>query len=131
MASDSILDLDIDPRSGYGTADLIRMFLAISCRPMGRMALLKELGLGEATIKTMSKFLRSRNLAEQGTRGIYPTKRGKRAFSCCSSLSKSIPVRIPWLSRASVALIVRRAASNVCSGIEQRDEGAPTCTATS
>ncbi len=123
MASEIIPNLGIDRRSGYGMPDLVRLFLAIADKPCGRTHLMKELRLGEATVKTMLKLLRERGLVEQGTRGVYPTKKGLAAFSFLSSFSNLQAIDIPGFSEAAVALVVDGAAGRVSSGIEQRDEG--------
>ena len=103
--------------------DLVRLFLAITERPYGRTSLMNALKLGEATVKTMLKFLRERKLVEQGTRGVYPTKKGLEAFSFLSSFSNLQAIDIPDFSEAAVALVVKSSAGRVASGIEQRDEG--------
>ena len=123
MASEKLHDLYIDQRSGYGMPDLVRLFLAITERPYGRTSLMNALKLGEATVKTMLKFLRERKLVEQGTRGVYPTKKGLEAFSFLSSFSNLQAIDIPDFSEAAVALVVKSAAGRVSSGIEQRDKG--------
>ncbi|MBN2331255.1 MAG: hypothetical protein JXC85_05570 [Candidatus Aenigmarchaeota archaeon] len=123
MAPDRLPNLEIDKRSGYGFPDLVRLFLAISKTPKGRTSLMKDLGLGEATVKTMLKYLRERGLVDQGTRGVYPTRRGASAFSFTGAFSDFREIRIPQFSKSTVALVVKGAARKVTSGIEQRDEG--------
>jgi len=116
--------LEIDPRSGYGITDLVRLFLIISKGPAGRTVIMRELGVGEATAKTIIKFLSGKGLIEQGTRGICPSKKGLDVFSICSSFSDMKEIHIPEFSdKPAVALVVRGAAGSVRSGIEQRDEG--------
>lgn len=123
MASEHLPKLEIDQRSGYGMPDLVRLFLIISAEPRGRTSLMKELHLGEATVKTMLKYLRERGLVDQGTRGVYPTKKGLTTFSFSASFSDLREIDIPEFSKAAVALVVKGAAGKVTSGIEQRDEG--------
>ena len=123
MASEHLPKLEIDQRSGYGMPDLVRLFMTISAEPRGRTSLMKELHLGEATVKTMLKFLRDRGLVDQGTRGVYPTKKGLTMFSFSASFSDLREIDIPEFSKAAVALVIKGAAGKVASGIEQRDEG--------
>jgi predicted transcriptional regulator len=101
----------------------VRLFLELSSGPSGRTALMKKLGLGEATVKTMMKSLRDMGLVEQGTRGVYPTKKGLSLFSFCASFSGLRRVAIPEFSKEAAALVVKGAAGKAGSGIEQRDEG--------
>jgi hypothetical protein len=123
LAHEKLDELEIDKRSGYDVTDVVRLFLLISKKPMGRTALINNLKLGEATVKTMMKFLKGRGLIDQGTRGVYPTRKAMSLFSFCSSFSGLMELNIPEFSKHSVALIVKGAAYKVKSGIEQRDEG--------
>jgi hypothetical protein len=123
LASENPPRLEIDKRSGYAMPDLVRLFLIIMTGPVGRTGLMRELRLGEATVKTMVKFLRDRGLVDQGTRGVYPTKRGLSVFSFSVSFSGPKGITIPEFSKEAAALVVKGAAGLVKSGIEQRDEG--------
>jgi hypothetical protein len=116
-------ELRIDSRSGYGMPDVVRLFLLISKNPAGRMVLIRDLNLGEATVKTMLKFLKKRGLVEQGTRGVHPSRKGLSVFSFCSSFSGLAELNIHGFSKNAAALVIKKAASKVKSGIEQRDEG--------
>ena len=123
MAYEKLARLKIDKRSGYDITDVVRLFMLVSKKPMGRTALIRRLRLGEATVKTMVKFLKSEGIMNQGTRGVYPTEKAKSLFSFCSSLSELRELSIPGFSENAIALVVKGAASRVKSGIEQRDEG--------
>jgi hypothetical protein len=116
-------ELGIDKRSGYCVPDVVRLFMLISDRPLGRTALIRGLKLGEATVKTMFKFLKDKGLVNQGTRGVCPSKKGLSMFSFCSSFSGPTGLDIPDFSKKTVTLVVKGAASKVKSGIVQRDEG--------
>jgi hypothetical protein len=124
LKSESLANLEIDERSGYGVPDLVRMFLLITKRPAGRTSLIKKLHLKEATVKTMLKFLKNNGLVEQGTRGAYPTGKGLSLFSPCRAFVDIKDVNVPEFSeKPAVALVVKNAAKRVRAGIEQRDEG--------
>jgi predicted transcriptional regulator len=123
LVREKLRNLEIDKRSGYGIPDVVRLFLSISKKPMGRTGLIKNLNLGEATVKTMVKFLKSRGLIYQDAVGVHPTKRGLSVFSFCSRISGLTELKIPEFSKNVVALVVKKAADGVKSGIEQRDEG--------
>jgi biotin operon repressor len=123
LASERVPRVEIDGRSGYGMPDLVRLFLELSSGPSGRTVLMKKLGLGEATVKTMMKSLRDMGLVKQGTRGVYPTKKGLSLFSFCAPFSALRRISIPEFSKKAAALLVKGAAGRAGSGIEQRDEG--------
>jgi predicted transcriptional regulator len=116
---------EIDRRSGYSVVDVVRVFKILSKRSMGRVLLVKELGLGEATIKTMIKNLRRHGFTRDSTRGEILTKRGEKVSDYLNSkVSKVFRVKIPSISKSpTIALIVRNASKKVKMGIEQRDEG--------
>jgi len=116
---------EIDKRSGYSIVDVVRILQALSKKPTGRISLIKELGLGEATVKTLVKNLRGYGLTKDSTRGEVLTEKGKKVSGYLNrKVSFALQVRIPSISREpTVALIVRNASKKVRMGIEQRDEG--------
>jgi biotin operon repressor len=116
---------EIDRRSGYSIVDVVRIFSILSKRSRGRMLLVKELGLGEATVKTMIKNLRNHGFTRDSTRGEVLTKKGEKVSDYLNSkIPKVFRVKIPSISKSpTVALIVRNASHKVKMGIEQRDEG--------
>jgi biotin operon repressor len=116
---------EIDRRSSYSVVDVVRIFSILSKRPMGRMLLMEELGLGEATVKTMIKNLRRYGFTRDSTRGEILTKKGRGVSDYLNRrVSKVFRVKIPSISKQpTVALIVRNASKKVKMGIEQRDEG--------
>ena len=116
--------LEIDKRSGYSVVDVVRLLKAIYQKPAGRPSLVKRLGLGEASLKTLIKNLRRQGFTEHSARGEMLTEMGREI---CSRLNNKIPdtfgIRIPAISkRPSVAVVVRNASKRVKMGIEQRDE---------
>jgi len=75
-------------------------------------------------VKTMLKFLKGRGLITQGTKGVAPSVKGALEFSFCTRLAGPRNVRIGGFSEGpTVYVVVKEAAGNVRSGIEQRDEG--------
>jgi hypothetical protein len=124
LGYEEIRELVIDSRSGFCLPDLVNLFLLVSGSQKGRIALMKDLKLGEATVKTMLKFLRNRDLIEQDTKGVRPTRKWVRLFSFCSAFSLLPEVKIPGIEkRYAAALLVKGASGSVRSGLEQRDEG--------
>jgi biotin operon repressor len=116
---------EIDRRSGYSTVDIVKFFKILSERPRGRVLLIKELGLGEATVKTMIKNLRLHGFTRYSTRGEMLTEKGRRVSDYLNrKVSNAFRIQIPSISKKpTVALIVREASRKVRMGIEQRDEG--------
>jgi|GEM_PF-2014517 len=115
----------IDGRSGYSLADLIMVFKILSRGPMGRILLMKELGLGEATVKTIVKNLRRQGFTRHSTKGEVLTGKGRKIADYLESkVSRAFIVRLPVISKKpTVAIVVRKASGKVKMGIEQRDEG--------
>ncbi len=115
----------IDKRSDYTMADVIRVLRILSTRPRGRISLMKELGLGEASVKTMIKNLRKHGLTRHSTKGEILTEKGRKVSEYLNRKVKSVfRIRIPSIStKPTVAIVVRRASRRVIRGIEQRDEG--------
>ncbi|NIO21538.1 MAG: hypothetical protein GTN76_12550 [Candidatus Aenigmarchaeota archaeon] len=118
-------DFEIDKRSGYSMVDVVRVFKILSERSIGRILLIKELDMGEATVKTIVKNLRKRGFTKNSTRGEVLTKKGKKVADYLNrKVSIAFRVRIPSISKKpTVALIVKNASKKVKMGIEQRDEG--------
>jgi biotin operon repressor len=125
MSLRDVKAIKIDGRSGYSLADLVLMLRLLGREPMGRFSLMDELGLGEATVKTMMKKLEDEGLAKKSPRGQMPTPEGGRIFGLLEKrISDPVQVRLPDIStKPSVAFVVRGAASKIRKGIEQRDEG--------
>ncbi len=120
----TILDMGIDARSGYGEVDVVRMFLLISERPVGRRKLVERLMLGEATVKTMIKLMKSCGFISQGTRGVYPSKRGFSVFSRFRSFSQIRHAKLKEFPSDKTAVIkISGCAGKMDTGIIQRDEG--------
>jgi hypothetical protein len=89
-----------------------------------RSLLMKEIGLGEGSIKTLVKHLKMKNLIETSNAGMWLTGKGKALFS---KVNEAIPAEtdIPECSitigRFNHAILVKGLAKDVGSGIEQRD----------
>jgi hypothetical protein len=117
--------IKIDSRSGYSLTDLAMTIKLLGKKPAGRFSLMKELGLGEATVKTMMKKLEEERMAKKSTIGLALAKRGEKIFKLLErKMPDPIPVKLPEISKkTSVALVVRGARKNIRKGIEQRDEG--------
>lgn len=91
---------------------------------IGRHALATEVGLGEGAVRTVIKWLKSENYITIKASGCRLAPRGERAYS---ELRKSIPqiLTLPrtelTVGRVQVAILVRKRADRVRTGLEQRD----------
>jgi len=92
--------------------------------PIGRMKLSKTLGLGEGTIRTLTKHLEKEGLTKSSRAGIVLTNSGGTLHS---SLKSKI-AELTEIQRSSltvgpfnVAILVKNAADTIKSGLEQRD----------
>ncbi|MEE9323525.1 MAG: DUF4443 domain-containing protein, partial [Candidatus Aenigmarchaeota archaeon] len=116
---------EIDKRSGYTIVDIIRVLRILHGGPMGRVRLIKEIGLGEATVKTMIKRLKNDGILTDSTRGQILTGIGREiAEEINEKVSIFHNFKIPTITRKTcTTFIVRNSAGKVKMGIEQRDEG--------
>ncbi|HXX06396.1 MAG TPA: DUF4443 domain-containing protein [Candidatus Bathyarchaeia archaeon] len=93
-------------------------------KKVSRSLLMRELGLGEGSVKTLVKHMKMSRLVENSNAGMWFTDKGKAVFS---KLRLAIPkeMDIPKcsiaLGRFNHAVLVKDLAHNVKSGIEQRD----------
>jgi len=117
----------IDVRASYSIAHIVKVLFLLSENPMGRNQLIKEIGLGEATIKTLIKRLKKNDLVKKTTKGSILTKKGTLLVG---KILKNIsrPVEIGILTKEytvgkyNFALLIKNASNKIKSGIEQRDE---------
>ena len=75
--------------------DILRCFLRFK-KNIGRQELAKDLELGEGTVRTILKILKSKNLLEQTKKGHFLSKKGEEALNQvygCISMPKSIMLR--------------------------------------
>lgn len=110
------------------TFDLVHVFKTIQLLEKNHMTsrslLIKELGLGEGSIKTLVKHLKMNGLIENSNAGMWLTDKGKSMYS---KLQLAIPAE-SIVQKCSVALgkfnyavLIKDLAGNIGSGIEQRD----------
>ena len=85
---------------------------------------MRELGLGEGSVKTLVKHMKMSSLIENSNAGMWFTDKGKTVYS---KLRFAIPKEMD-ISKCSIALgkfnhavLVKDLAHSIKSGIEQRD----------
>lgn len=94
-------------------------------KKISRSLLIKELGLGEGSIKTLVKHLKMSGLVENSKGGMWFTNKGKTVYS---KLHDVIPNEMDItkcsisLGKFNHAVLVKNLAHGIRNGIEQRDE---------
>lgn len=88
---------------------------------VGRKQIVKGLGIGEGSVRTILNQLKERELITSSRGGHALTVKGRRLLS---RLLRYVKVDVDDLTvgKVNVATVVRRAASRIKRGIEQRDE---------
>ena len=114
---------EIDKRSDYSIVDVLYALYLLYEKPMGRFSLMNELGLNEASIKTLLKRMKSYGLVEKTTKGHALTGIGK---NIAGALRKKITLIYPYRheifdGKNIVLAVVKKACKKVKTGIEQRD----------
>jgi len=97
------------------------LFILSDCRRRGRKLLADAVGVGEGSIRTIINYLRDKGLVEVKQSGVVITSDGLRFL-------RELPIRMARLEptylsmgESAVAVLVRKAAGSVGTGIEQRD----------
>jgi len=109
--------------------DLVHVFKTMQLMKDGqrisRSLLVKDLGLGEGSVKTLVKHMKMSGLVENSKGGMWLTSKGKTVYA---KLHDVIPNESE-ISKCSIALgkfnhavLVKNLAYVIRSGIEQRDE---------
>ena len=91
---------------------------------ISRSLLIRELGLGEGSVKTLVKHMKMSGLVENSNAGMWSTNKGKAVYA---KLHGAIPNEMDIfkcsiaLGKFNYAVLVKDIAYNIRSGIEQRD----------
>ena len=115
----------IDIRASYSITHVVKVLFLFSERPMGRHQLMKEMELGEATIKTLIRRLKKNNLIKKTTKGNVLTKKGDLFVNkILKNISRPMEISAKkyTVGKFNYAVLVKKASNKVRSGIEQRDE---------
>jgi predicted transcriptional regulator len=115
----------IDVRASYSPVHIVKFLFLLSEAPMGRFQLMKEMGMGEATIKTLVKRLKKNKLIEPSTKGNVLTKKGNELLKrFLMKISKPIKIDTSdyTVGKYNTAILVKNSSKKVKFGIEQRDE---------
>lgn len=97
------------------------LFALSDCRRRGRKAIAETINVGEGSVRTIIDYLRDKGLVEVRQTGVTITSDGLRFL-------RQLPIRMARLEptylsmgERAVAVLVKKAADNVGTGIEQRD----------
>ena len=108
--------------------DLIHVFKTMQMMDEGkkisRSRMMKELDLGEGSIKTLVKHMKMAGLVENSNAGMWLTNKGKAMYSKLHvSMPKEtdIPKCSIALGKFNYAVLLKDMAYTIRSGIEQRD----------
>ena len=109
----------------FNTAHVLKCLQLLQQNEFASRALLvKELDLGEGSIKTLIKHLKTNNIIETRKSGCYLTNKGKKLSTnlfAVLSTEVEIPVNSITIGNYNHAVLLRDYAFAVTSGIEQRD----------
>lgn len=108
--------------------DLVHVFKAMQLmetkKKISRSILIRDLGLGEGSVKTLVKHLKMNGLIENSNAGMWLTDKGRAMYLKLYSVipaETDIPKCSIALGKFNHAVLVRGVAHNVKTGIEQRD----------
>lgn len=119
----------IDKRASYSVPHIVKILFLAKKEPLGRFKLMKELGLGEATVKTLLKNLVEGNLLKSTKRGVALTASGKKTLDKIKR-KMVFPIRIDaknytdrglYKNKFDSVILVKNAVKKIRLGIEQRD----------
>ena len=112
------------PRPFFNEVHLIRFLELAGSRYYGRKELVKKLGVGEGSVRTITGLLRSAGYVEIHRAGARLTDDGARLLASLRgrfSMGVQVPAGRSVVDASNVAILVRGAACRAISGVEQRD----------
>ena len=115
----------IDVRASYSPVHIVKILFLLSEKPMGRFQLMKEMEMGEATIKTLIKRLKKNKLIKSSTKGNILTETGNELLKkIMMKISKPIKIDTSGytVGKYNTAILIKNSSEKVKFGIEQRDE---------
>lgn len=119
----------IDKRASYSVPHIAKTLFLVEKEPQGRFKLMKELNLGEATVKTLLKNLVKGELLKSTKKGVVLSASGKKLIENIKK-KMSYPIKIDakkytdsglYETKFDSAILVKNAAKKIRLGIEQRD----------
>jgi hypothetical protein len=112
------------PRPFFDEVHLIRFLELVESRYYGRKELVRRLGIGEGSVRTITGILRSAGYIEVHRAGARLTEEGARILASVREIFSrgvSVPAGKSTVDVSNVAVLVRGAGRKITSGLEQRD----------
>jgi len=111
------------PTPSFSLPDLLRALELIADKAIGRNKLAQELGVGEGTVRTLIGRLRNTDLIKASKAGCSLTKKGLKIWKEYTATFKKTMMEKNELTfgEYNVAILVRKSANHVSTGMEQRD----------
>lgn len=112
------------PKPFFNEVHIIRFLELCSSRHHGRKEISASLLIGEGSVRTMIKLLRSEGLIEIRRAGVRLSEKGSELLSSLGtqfSRGVEVPAGRSFVDRCNVAIRVMGAAMRAGSGIRQRD----------
>lgn len=114
----------IDSRASFTDAHMIKALMMLETAA-GREALMKTLGLNEASARTLLRNLEGVGYVKPSAKGHVLTTKGQNFLSFIKlNIMGPVPVDMHEISvsKYNIAYLVRKKASKIKLGIEQRDQ---------
>lgn len=97
--------------ANFSKIDILRCFLRFA-KDIGRQELAKELELGEGTVRTILRILKSKNLLDSTKKGHFLSKKGNEALSLLHKnicVIKDVALKTFYPDAKKVAVLVKNA----------------------
>ncbi len=118
------IETEIDGCGACSEIYVVKLLRCLCKRPMGRIALTRELDLSESRVRTMLKMLNMGKLAKPTTMGQALTRRGEEiaeAVNSRISYPRELDVKSFTLHDNNVAYLVKGGSGKVGSCVCERD----------
>lgn len=112
------------PLPNYSAYHGIMAFFILGDGPIGRKALAERLAIGEGTARTLIEKLYGLGLVSASAKGCQLTKKGDKMLMDIKkrvSYKPHIAAGPITIGKANVAVLIKRTANMIKSGMEQRD----------
>jgi len=111
------------PSAAFSVPQILRALELVAEKPIGRNTLAQQLAVGEGVARTIINRLKSGGLIDASKAGCTLTKKGSKLWHDYQSIVKSISIEKNEIviNDFNVAVLVRKKAHTLKSGIEQRD----------
>lgn len=111
------------PSAAFSIPQILRTLELVAEKPVGRNTLAQRLAVGEGVARTIINRLKNAGLIDTSKAGCTLTKKGSKLWHDYQSIVKSVSIEKNEIviNHFNVAVLVRKKAHRLKSGIEQRD----------